>query len=592
MSKVLIIDDEKDFRDALSQRMDLRGYENVALESGVNAAEVVRDDPGIDVVILDLKMPDIDGEEVLEKLKQVKPELQVVILSAHGTAEKAMSLAKKDAYEYVSKPADFDKLLKVVDKARSKTHLLLSKKKEPEPKGKSLKKSIILSLISIAAGVAVWFIPFPESCPPIAHAFIAFLTAVVLLWVTEAVPIGITALLVGGGLTLFGIQKASAAWTPYASPAVMFVMMIIMFGVVLNEVGIAKRILYYAIKAAGTNVIKFSLFLALVSSLMSSIFHDATITIILLFALIPVFMKMGITPANSNNLSKFFTILIPLSASAGGFGTILGGGRNPIAVEILKKVTGIEIGFLQWIGIQMPLVIVSSLIVWVVCFIFMNPKTKELPVSAGAEKPGPMSRNEKGVAIIFLLAIAFWSLSDLTQLHYSVIAALALIAICGLGFVSFKTIIDKFAWEAWLVFGAGVSLGAAMLDTGTGKWLADQFIPVLEGAGQFGSLYSLGLFGSVVSSFMSNSAAVALSLPIILPMADSLALSAEQLALMMPVTTSFIILVIGCPPTIIAYSTGYFSQVDFIRVALPNTLILLFVITVAIMLYWPLIGFN
>jgi solute carrier family 13 (sodium-dependent dicarboxylate transporter), member 2/3/5 len=300
---------------------------------------------------------------------------------------------------------------------------------------------------------------------------------------------------------------------------------------------------------------------------------------------------MGITPDRSNNLSKFFIIMIPLTASAGGFGTMLGGGRNPIAVEILYDMTGIHIGFLEWIVIQFPMVIIASLATWAVCYIFMPPKVKELPIAVKTEKLQPMSKNEIGVTIIFALAFVFWSLSDLAGVHLSVVAALALVAICSLRFVSFKTIIEKFAWEAWLVFGAGVSLGIAMLDTGAGKWLADLFIPMLQGTGKFATYYGLGVFGSTISSFISNSAAVALCLPIELPMAEGLGLNPAHMALMLPATTSFIMLVIGCPPSIIAYSTGYFSQIDFIRVAVPKTLILLALMAIMMMVYWPLVGF-
>ncbi|MDQ1265320.1 MAG: solute carrier family 13 (sodium-dependent dicarboxylate transporter), er 2/3/5, partial [Bacteroidota bacterium] len=339
----------------------------------------------------------------------------------------------------------------------------------------------------------------------------------------------------------------------------------------------------------GTKVMKFSIVVALASSLSSTIFHDATITIIFLFAVIPVFIKMGITIDKSTNLSKFFTIMIPLTASAGGFGTILGGGRNPIAVEYIEKYIGVHVGFLDWIVIQMPMAIISSLATWAVCWLIMPPKVKEFPAEIRTEKLPPMSKNEKGVALIFVLAFAFWTLSDLTKLHVSVVAALAIIAICSFRFVSIKTVIEKFAWEAWLVFGAGVSLGVAMLETGAGKWLADQFFPVINGQSHFVVYYGIAIFGSFISSFMSNSAATALCLPVLDPMAIDMGLSRLYTALSLPVTTSFIMLVIGCPPSIISYSTGYFSQWDFIKVAVPKTIILCAIMVIVMSLYWPII---
>lgn len=589
MPKLLIIDDERDFRETAAERFKMRGYENIALEGGEDIEKFLRKNTDIDVVILDLKMPGVPGEEVLKRIKSEKPSIQVIILTGHGSTESAVEMAKNDAFTYLQKPVDIDKLVKIVDNARTKATLLMAEEGHDKKSGKSSRHMITWTAISVLVGLAIAFIPTPEGLDPRAQNYLGLLMTIILLWVSEALPIGATALFAGGGLILFGISTPANAWTQYANPAVMFVLMIIMFGVILNEVGVAQRILYYAIKIGGTNVFRFSIFIALVSSITSAIFHDATITIIFLFAVIPVFMKMGITPDKSNNLSKFFTIMIPLTASAGGFGTVLGGGRNPLAIDYISEHLGLHIGFMDWIVIQFPMVIVSSIATWAVCWVMMPPKLKELPAEIKTGKLPPMSRNEIGVTVVFVLAFIFWTLSDLTHLHLSVVAALALIIIFGFKFVSFKVVLEKFSWEAWLVFGAGVSLGAAMLETGAGKFLADQFFPLLGPQGLFVQYYGIAFFGSFLSSFMSNSAAVALCNPILDPMAVALGLSPLYVILSLPVTTSFIMLIIGCPPSIIAYSTGYFSQLDFIKVAIPKTLVLIALMVLTMMVYYPIV---
>jgi solute carrier family 13 (sodium-dependent dicarboxylate transporter), member 2/3/5 len=130
-----------------------------------------------------------------------------------------------------------------------------------------------------------------------------------------------------------------------------------------------------------------------------------------------------------------------------------------------------------------------------------------------------------------------------------------------------------------------------MLESGAGRFLAEVILPLLDGQPLLLSIMDFPFFGAFLSSLMSNSAAVALMLPITLPMAEMMQMSPESVAMLAPMTTSFIMLVIGCPPTIIAYSTGYFSQVEFIKIAVPWCLILLLVCTLSMMVYWPLIGF-
>lgn len=475
---------------------------------------------------------------------------------------------------------------------------LIMHEEEPQGPTQSSKAMIIKLLVALALGIFIYVLPKPDNLPIEGHKLAAILVPVVFLWVSEAIPIGITALLATALMIMFKVTDSSSAWAPYANRAVMFVMMIIMFGVVLNEVGLAKRLLFWILRFAGTNVKKLSFFITISSTLLSSIFHDATITIIMLFAILPIFQAMGITPKKSNNLSKFFIILIPLAASAGGFGTLLGGGRCPLAVDITQKyileTTGVavKIGFLKYMFIQFPLCLFTSVATWVVCYLIFRPSEKELPASVKIESMPKMGTAELGVTLIFIAAFALWFMGDLTGWHVSVVAALALAGFCAPGWVSFKTICDKFPWESWIVFGSGVSLGAAMLKSGLGQFLAESLLPMLQGHNAFVTYYGMGLFGSFLSSMMSNSAAVALSLPITLPMANLMNMSVESVGMLSPITTSFIMLVIGCPPTIIAYSTGYFSQIEFSKVAIPWCLTLLAIAVTGVLIYWPLIGFG
>jgi sodium-dependent dicarboxylate transporter 2/3/5 len=465
-----------------------------------------------------------------------------------------------------------------------------------QPSGMSI---IIKLTISLAVGLAIYALPTPGNLTPEGHRFLALLVTIVFLWVSEAIPIGVTALLAGSGLIVFKIQSAQDAWAPFASPAVMFVLMIVMFGVVLNEVGLAQRLMYYLLKFAGTKVKRLSFILALGCTMLATIFHDATVTVIMVFAFVPVFMAMGMKPGQGHSLPKFFIILIPLASSAGGFGTLLGGGRNPLAMEILYVFTQksplfadpIVIGFMEYILIMFPIAILTAVATWGILWLIFRPKEKDL-AGVKLDDPGPMSTKEKGVLAIFVVTFALWFAGDFTGWHVSIAAALAIAGFCGPGWISFKTICDKFPWESWIVFGAGVSMGMAMLKSGAGQFLAEVLLPLLAGQSDFIVYYGFGFFGSFLSSMMSNSAAVALMLPITLPMAEMMNMSPQAVALLAPMTTSFIMLVIGCPPTIIAYSTGYFTQLEFVKVAVPWCLSLLVICTLSVLVYWPLIGFR
>jgi DNA-binding response OmpR family regulator len=111
--RLLIVDDEIDFLDTITTRMELRGFEVSKAPDGIKALELIEKNP-FDVVILDLKMPGIDGEEVLEKIKKKKKNTEVIILSAHGSEEVASRTMELGAFCYITKPIEIEKLISVI----------------------------------------------------------------------------------------------------------------------------------------------------------------------------------------------------------------------------------------------------------------------------------------------------------------------------------------------------------------------------------------------------------------------------------------------------------------------------------------------
>ncbi|MFH0766138.1 MAG: SLC13 family permease, partial [Calditrichota bacterium] len=131
MPKLLLVDDEDQFRTSLTQRLEMRGYKTIALSDGREAVKIVRADPEVDVVILDRKMPGISGEEVLKEIKTYRPEIQVIFLTGHGSMTSAMQVGQLDAYTYLEKPCDFNRLVEVIESARADKDLVMQKHEIP-----------------------------------------------------------------------------------------------------------------------------------------------------------------------------------------------------------------------------------------------------------------------------------------------------------------------------------------------------------------------------------------------------------------------------------------------------------------------------
>lgn len=114
--KLLIVDDEAEFLAALGERLELRDFDVCPATSGQQALDLCRNEQ-FDLALVDLKMPGMDGKELLERLKERHKHLEVIILTGHGSLASAVECAKLGAFTYLPKPYQLDELLKVLQEA-------------------------------------------------------------------------------------------------------------------------------------------------------------------------------------------------------------------------------------------------------------------------------------------------------------------------------------------------------------------------------------------------------------------------------------------------------------------------------------------
>ncbi len=123
MPKILVVDDERSIRNTLQDILAYEKYDVVLAEDGFEAIEKMEQGP-YDVILCDVKMPKMDGIELLDKLKEKDPDVTVVMISGHGTIDTAVEAIKKGAYDFISKPLDLNRLLITIRNAMDKTQLV------------------------------------------------------------------------------------------------------------------------------------------------------------------------------------------------------------------------------------------------------------------------------------------------------------------------------------------------------------------------------------------------------------------------------------------------------------------------------------
>ena len=118
--KILFVDDEKAFLDTLIKRLDKRGLKAEAVYDGQSAVSFMAENANVDVVVLDVKMPGMDGLETLRAIKADHPLVEVIMLTGHATVENAIEGMKRGAFDYLMKPCNLEELIAKIEEAAGK----------------------------------------------------------------------------------------------------------------------------------------------------------------------------------------------------------------------------------------------------------------------------------------------------------------------------------------------------------------------------------------------------------------------------------------------------------------------------------------
>ena len=136
--RLLLVDDEERFRKSLAERLKLRGYEVDDVDDGVKAIRRVRLFRP-DVVLLDRKMPKMSGEETLQEIKRVSPEVQVIILTGHASLGSATATGRLEAFAYLEKPCETSELIHTIEAARQEKEHAMARLEIPQVGSRSIR---------------------------------------------------------------------------------------------------------------------------------------------------------------------------------------------------------------------------------------------------------------------------------------------------------------------------------------------------------------------------------------------------------------------------------------------------------------------
>jgi sodium-dependent dicarboxylate transporter 2/3/5 len=290
---------------------------------------------------------------------------------------------------------------------------------------------------------------------------------------------------------------------------------------------------------------------------------------------------------------------VAYTAGAGSIITLLGAARGAVAIGFFKDIVGREVSFFELTWYMFPVGWLMVFLLWGFFMVLFKPERKTIPglrerAKVLYEKLGPMTSREILTLFIVFTAVVIMSLRSFIPALESVNKSAIILAATVLFFV-FKILtledLEEIPWNIILLFGGAMSIGLCLWQTGAANWLAVMWLGLFKTAPWFVFLMGLSVFVLLMTNFIMNVAAIAISLPVALVLATYLGVAPDVVLYVSLVVAGMpFLLLVGAAPNAIAYNSGQFTSGEFFKYGIPASIILLIVVGIFVKFVWPLMG--
>ncbi|WP_028773510.1 SLC13 family permease [Shewanella waksmanii] len=442
-------------------------------------------------------------------------------------------------------------------------------------------KKLIILFADIALFVLLYnFLPFE----PGVNTGLSILIFAAILWLTEAIHLSITAIMIPVLAVLLGVFETKTAMGNFANPIIYLFFGGFVLAAALNHQGIDKLIAQQVLIASKGKLSLACMFLFGITALLSMwISNTATAAMMLPLAL-GILQQLDFKEHKSTYL--FMLLGIAYSANIGGIGTLVGSPPNAIAAAQAG------LSFSDWLEFGLITVALMLPAMLLALYLFFRPN---LSITCKIESQNEkMTLSGKLTLLVFLTTVCCWifskpisaALGGIAQFD-TVVALSAVVVLAGLGLVEWKKIEKTTDWGVLILFGGGLTLSAVLKATGTSVFLAHWVTDIFGNTHM--ALFTLAVIFFVVmlTEFASNTASAALLVPVFAAIAEALGLSPIMLSVLIGIAASCaFMLPVATPPNAIVYGSGYIKQSEMMRAGVIINFISMLVLYVISHTFW------
>ena len=446
-------------------------------------------------------------------------------------------------------------------------------------------------IAAFAISLFLFYIPSPASLSPEGHRTLIIVVIALILIIGEVIPLPAVAILILILEVILGIDTPNGVATSFMSDAVFFIMGSLMMAVAIVSQGLDKRLALGIIKLTGNKTWRIVFGFVAISSILSSFIGEHTVAAMMLPVALTLIRNTSDDQKTVQRLSTLLLFSIAYGCAMGSIGTPSGGGRNVIMLGYISEFGLGNISYLDWIKYAYPMLLLEIPIASGLLWMTFKPEQRILDsavrkLKVKVTKAGKMTGNQMMAIGIFVFVFLGWVFLS-SYLGLGIVALIGVFLYLSFGLIEWQDINRNTNWGVILLFGAAISLGIQMKETGAAEWVATQSINgmsmLINDLGFMQWFISVFLTG-ILTNFLSNAATVAVLGPVVLDMGGNPII----LGLSTSIASSFAYLTIVASPTcMIIHSSGLVKSSDYLKAGWKLFIISVFILYLVSNLYWP-----
>mgnify|MGYP000938761444 FL=1 len=446
-------------------------------------------------------------------------------------------------------------------------------------------------IAAFAISLFLFYIPSPASLSPEGHRTLIIVVIALILIIGEVIPLPAVAILILILEVVLGIDTPNGVATSFMSDAVFFIMGSLMMAVAIVSQGLDKRLALGIIKLTGNKTWRIVFGFVAISSILSSFIGEHTVAAMMLPVALTLIRNTSDDQKTVQRLSTILLFSIAYGCAMGSIGTPSGGGRNVIMLGYFSEFGLGNISYLDWIKYAYPMLLLEIPIASVLLWMTFKPEQRILDsavrkLKVKVTKAGKVTGNQMMAIGIFVFVFFGWVFLS-PYLGLGIIALMGVFLYLSFGLIEWQDINRNTNWGVILLFGAAISLGIQMKETGAAEWVATQSINgmsmLINDLGFMQWFISVFLTG-ILTNFLSSAATVAVLGPVVLDMGGNPII----LGLSTSIASAFSYLTIVASPTcMIIHSSGLVKSSDYLKAGWKLFVISVFILYLVSNLYWP-----